>query len=431
MKASRIILIGLVIVVAITSLVLGLNYLKGQNFFKEENNYFIEYENVQGLMVSNPVLINGYKVGQIKDIQLQLSKHNRILVEISIENYIHLNDSSVAMIYSLDLMGSKGIDLTIGHGKNPISKGDTLIAAIEEDLKEQVSAQMLPLKLKAEDLMASIEDAMKVVTGLFNKTNTDNIKSTLKHLNKTFKTLDHTSGELDSLLTNGRSKLEGIFANVESITKNLENNNEQIEFILKNLSSVSDSLAKSELLSTINNANKTLAQTDMIMQKINNGEGSIGQLINNDTLYNNLENASQSLDRLLIDIKENPKRYIHYSLFDFGKTIVVDEEGLKKHQEKRAKKERRKNKKKKKQKTDDLSYRLQIKSATKRIEKSSKEFKNLENIDEHFIGGLYKYSVGKSHSFKEMKALREQLLPLFPDAFITQYPNDSLVSVMK
>lgn len=337
MKASRIILIGLVIIIAITSLVLGLNYLKGQNYFQEENNYFIEYESIQELKVSNPVLVNGYKVGQIRDIQLLLHREKQILVEINIDNNIKLNDSTIAMIYSLDLMGSKGIDLIIGNGSNPKSPGDTLIAAIEEDLKDQVSAQMLPLKLKAEDLMVSIEDAMKVVTDIFNTTNTKNIEGTLKHLNQTFKTLEHTSSELDSLLTNGRGKLEGIFANVESITKNLENNNEQIEFILKNLSMVSDSLAKSELLSTINNANRTLAQTDSIMQKINNGEGTIGQLINNDTLYNNLEDASKSLDRLLIDIRENPKRYIHYSLFDFGKTIVVDEEGLKKQKKNKLK----------------------------------------------------------------------------------------------
>jgi phospholipid/cholesterol/gamma-HCH transport system substrate-binding protein len=414
--------------VAITSLVLGLNYLKGQNYFKEENNYFIEYESIQGLMVSNPVLVNGFKVGQIKDIQLQLDKEKKILVEINIENYIHLNDSSVAMIYSLDLMGSKGIDLLIGNGKNALSKGDFLIAKIEEDLKDQVSAQMLPLKRKAEDLMVNMDDAMKVIKGFFNENNKNNLENTLKNLNQTFITLKHTSKELDSILSKG-GKLDEILTNAESITNNLKNNNEQISFILNNLSMVSDSLAKSELLSTINNANRTLAQTDSIMQKINNGEGTIGQLINNDTLYNNLEDASQSLDRLLIDIKQNPKRYIHYSLFDFGRTIVVDEEGLKKEKDKKSRKERKRDKKNKD--SEDLSYRLQIKSATKRIEKNSKEFKNIENINEHLVGGLYKYSVGRSKSFKEMKALREQLLPLFPDAFITQYPNDTTISVMK
>jgi len=418
LKTSRIILIGIIIVIAIASLVLGLNYMKGNNFFTKENNYFVQYERIEGLMISNPVLINGFKVGQVKDIKLLIGEKKPILIELNINDDIILNDSTVAMIYSLDLMGSKGIGLNIGHGKNLLTHKDTLIGAVEEDLKDQVSAQMLPLKIKAEDLMASIEDAMKVVKNLFNKANTQNIEGTLKNLNKTFKTLNHTSIELDQLLSNSRDTLEQIFANVESITSNLDNNSEQINFILKNLALVSDSLAKSKILSTINNANNTLATTDSIMKKINNGEGTIGQLINNDTLYMNLENASRNLDNLLIDLKENPKRYIHYSLFDFGKTIVVDEEGLKKE---KAKKKKNNNKK--------TSYTIQIKSSKKRIPKGSKELKNLKNIREHFIDGLYKYSVETNSSYSKIKHLRLNIIETFPDAFITQYVNDSIISI--
>ncbi len=419
MKTSRFILIGLVIVSAIGLLVYGLNYMKGEDFFQPKNNYFVEYQNIQGLMVSNPVLINGYKVGQISDIRIQLEKPEKsILVEFNIDPNIRLNDSSVARIYSLNLMGGKGIDLKIGNGKKILETGSVLISAVEEDLKDQVSAQMLPLKLKAEDLMSSIEDAMKVVRKLFNKTNISNIEGTLKNLNKTFTTLNHTSQELDMLLTNNRDTLSRIFSNVESLTKNLSNNNEQINLILNNLALVSDSLAKSQILSTINNANATLAQTDSIMQKINNGEGSIGQLINNKQLYQNLEDASKNLDKLLIDIKENPKRYIHYSLFDFGKTIVVDEKGLK---------EEKKKKKRKKDKNNDTSYLLQIKSSLDRIRLDSKEFKGLKDIQEHYVDGRYKYTIHSNPSFSKMKELRKEVLHLFPDAFITKYQQDSLI----
>lgn len=414
MKTSRIILIGIIIVASIASLVMGLNYMKGNNFFVEENSYFVTYEEISGLQVSNSVLINGFKVGQVQEIKLLLDKGGIILVKLNINQDIHLTDSTVAMIYSLDLMGSKGISLNIGKGKE-LAVGDTLISAIEENLKDQVSAQMLPLKIKAEDLMLNMDDAIGMIKNIFSKTNTDNIKETLKNLNKTFSTLRHTSVELDSILTNNRGKLNQIFANVSSITNNLKNNNDQINFILKNLSAVSDSLAKSELLSTINRANSTLAQTDSIMRRINNGEGTIGQLINNDTLYQNLENASNSLDLLLIDIKENPKRYIHYSLFDFGKTIVVNN------------KNNIKNKKSKKNKNKDLSYFIQIKSAKKRIPFNSRELKNVRNIKEHYINGYYKYSIGSSSNYTEIKELRRKVLQIFPDAFITRYDNDSIV----
>ena len=421
MKKSRIILIGFIIVVSISFLVVGLNYLKGNNYFVPEKIYYVSYARVSGLAVSNPVLINGFKIGQVRKIELAKDSTKSILVSLNITHDVTFNDSTVAMITSLDLMGSKGVDITVGNGLKSLSIGDTLISKIEDDLKEQVSAQMMPLKRKAEDLMVSIDDAVKVIKNLFNKTNTDNIQSTLKRLNRTFKTLEHTSTELDSILTNGRGRLDQIFINVESITANLKNNNEQITFILTNLASVSDSLAKSELLSTINNANNTLAMTDSIMSKINRGEGTIGQLINNDTLYQNLEEASLSLDKLLIDIKENPKRYIHYSLFDFGKTIVVDEK-------KPNKESKKKKNKKKTEDNGDLSYHLQLKSAKKRINFNSEELRNLKNIDEHYVNGFYKYSVGASHSFKEMNELRKAFLDVFPDAFITKYENDSIVS---
>ena len=419
MKKSRVILIGIIIIVSISFLVIGLNFLKGNNYFVSENNYYVTYHNIEGLSASNPVLVNGFKVGQVKSISLLTEQNSFLLVELTITQNLVFNDSTIARITSLDLMGSKGVNLIIGNGKNILSPGDTLISQIEDDLKDQVSAQMLPLKLKAEDLMVSIEDAVKVIKNLFNKTNTDNIEGTLRHLNKTFATLEHTSTELDSLLTNGRGKLDSIFNHVESITSNLKNNNEQISLILNNLGMITDSIAKSDLISVINNANRTLAQTDSIMSKINNGEGTIGQLINNDTLYQNLEKASISLDKLMIDIRENPKRYIHYSLFDFGKTIVVDEEGLKKEKSK---------KKKKNKDSADLSYRIQIKSAKERISFDSKELKSFKNIEEHYINGLYKYTTASGSSFSEMKKIRKDLLDIFPDAFITQYKQDSIIS---
>ena len=416
MKTSRIVIIGIVITIAIASLVFGLNFLKGNNFFQKRNNYYIIYNDIQGLTLSAPVLVKGFKVGKIKDIQLLLDQGGKILVEIDINENINLNDSSVAMIYSLDLMGSKGINLKIGNSNNMLSNGDTIISKIEKDLKEQVSAQMLPLKIKAEELMGSMDSVMVLVQYIFNKTNRQNIDNSFSSIYKTFATLQHTSVELDSILTHGRFKINKIFSNVESITTNLKNNNELITAVLQNIHNISDSLSKANILSTINNANIAVAQIDTLMLKINRGEGTIGQLIHNDTLYQNLNNASKNLDKLLLDVRENPKRYIHYSLFDFGKTIIVED------------KEKIKTKKSKKKKSKSTAYHLQIKSSTKRIPLSSRELRNIKNIKEHFVNGLYKYTVGNSNSFSKIKKLRKEMLSLFPDAFVTSYSKDSVIS---
>ncbi len=430
MKIKKEIKVGLLIVIASGLLFWGLNFLKGNNPFNPKISYFALYSNVEGLNVSSKVTLNGYKIGKVENISFTPGNYGNVLVEFSLDQDIKIPDSTVAQIYSLDLMGTKAIQLDFSDYSTFYNIGDTLFSETEQDLKEQVSAQMLPLKLKAEDLMVSIEDAMKVVREIFSVTNKAHIDKSLASLDKTFSTLRHTSSELDSLLTNNRSRLGAIFANVESITSNLKNNNEQINLILKNLSDVSDSLAKSELLSTINNANKAMESVYNIMSKIERGEGTVGMLINNDSLYNNLNKSSEDLDKLLIDLRENPKRYLHYSLFDFGKTIVVDESG---YDPKKEKKEKKKKKKKKNKNDDssynDVNYKIQIKSSLKPINLKSKEFEGLKNISEWFTSERYKYTIGVAYTMKEAKKLQDDIRAVFPDAFVVAFDGDEQINV--
>ena len=427
MKIKKEIKVGLLIVIASGLLFWGLNFLKGNNPFSPKINYYALYSNVEGLNISSKVTLNGYKIGKVENISFSPESYGKVLVEISLTQDIKIPDSTVAQIYSLDLMGTKAIQLNFSNHDTYYSVGDTLYSETEQDLKEQVSAQMLPLKLKAEDLMLSIEDAMKVVREIFNKTNINSIENSLYNLNRTFKTLNHTSSELDSLLSNNRERLASIFTNVESITANLKNNNDQITLILSNLSDVSDSLAKSKLLSTINNANKAMESVYNIMAKIERGEGTMGMLINNDSLYNNLNKSSQDLDKLLVDLRENPKRYLHYSLFDFGKTIVVDESGYD------PKKEKKKKKKKKKNNDDssynNVNYKIQIKSSLNKIKLNSKEFDGLQNISEWYVSERYKYTVGVAYTMSEAKKLQDSIREIFPDAFVVAFDGDKQIAV--
>jgi phospholipid/cholesterol/gamma-HCH transport system substrate-binding protein len=426
LKIKKEIKVGLLIVVASGLLFWGLNFLKGNNPFNPKINYFALYSNVEGLNVSSKVTLNGYKIGKVERISFTPGNYGKVLVEFSLEQDIKIPDSTVAQIYSLDLMGTKAIQLNFTNDSVFHSIGDTLCSETEQDLKEQVSAQMLPLKLKAEDLMVSIEDAMKVVREIFSATNKAHIDKSLASLDRTFTTLRHTSTELDSLLTNNRGRLGTIFANVESITANLKNNNEQINLILKNLSNVSDSLAKSELLSTINNANKAMESVYNIMAKIERGEGTIGMLINNDSLYNNLNKSSEDLDKLLIDLRENPKRYLHYSLFDFGKTIVVDESG---YDPKEAKKKKKKKKNNDDSSYNNVNYKIQIKSSLKPINLDSKEFEGLKNVSEWYSAQRYKYTVGTAYTMKDAKKLQDEIRKIFPDAFVVAFKGDEQIAV--
>ncbi len=319
------IIIGSVFLIAITILIIGANYLKGIDFFNPDNTFYAIYPNVSGLKVSNSVTINGYKVGQVKEITLK-PDYSGVLVAFSVKKDFSIPDSSIAQIYSFDIMGTKAIKLVLSNSANALTDGDTLLSNTEKDLKEQVNAELLPLKKKTESLILSIDSAVTVVQDIFNEKTRKNLSLSFESIKKTVQYLEETSLSIDTLMTTQRGKLSLIFSNIESISANLKNNNEELTNIINNFSSISDTLARIQFVTVMENAEKTLNQTNQIVEKINSGQGTIGMLINNDTLYNHLEKSSKDLDYLLEDIKQNPKRYLHFSVFDFGKTVIKKDE---------------------------------------------------------------------------------------------------------
>jgi len=318
------IIIGSVFIVVIAILIIGVNYLKGIDFFNPDNTFYAVYPNVSGLKVSNSVTINGYKVGQVKTISLN-PDFSGVLVAFSIEKKLIIPDSTIAQIYSSDIMGTKAVKFILSDSKNTLSNGDTLLSNTEKDLKEQVNAELLPLKRKTEDLISSFDSALAIIQNVFNEKTRENLSLSFESIKKTVKYLEETSLTVDTLMTTQRGKLSRIFSNVESISANLKNNNEQLTNIINNFSAVSDTLARIQFVSVMEKAQKTLEQTNQLVEKINSGQGSLGMLVNNDTLYNHLEESAKDLDYLLEDIQQNPKRYLHFSVFDFGKTVIKKE----------------------------------------------------------------------------------------------------------
>ena len=193
--------------------------------------------------------------------------------------------------------------------------GDTLIPEVEGTLQEQVSIEMLPLKNKAENLMLSIDSVLAVIQVTFNESFRDNFSASFEHIRQTIKNLNRSTYTLDTLLTNEDGRFANFLGNIESISENLKNNNEELTQLFQNMAAISDSLAKSQIRSTVDNLDRTLANMDTALTRINRGEGTLGMLIADDSLYINLENATNSLDALLKDLKENPKRYVQVSVF--------------------------------------------------------------------------------------------------------------------
>jgi len=402
MKFSKDAKIGLVVVGAIVILIWGVNFLKGFNVFSSEQVFYARYERVDGLKKSSSVTLKGYKVGQIKSIKFSSTSADFLLVEFSISDQFKLPENSMARIESADIMGTKEIKLILGKGKTVLQTGDTIEGSIEGDLKEQVSMQMLPLKNKAEKLMSGVDSVLTVIQYIFNEKTRDNLTRSFGSIEHTFKKLENASSTLDTIVTGQKSHLENIFSNVDSITENLKDNNKNVTTILSNFSSISDSLSVANIAQTINNAKTTLKQTSEILEKINSGKGSMGMLINNDTLYTNLEAASNGLTNLLIDVKNNPKKYMHFSLFDTGKTVYLDSDKSQK----------------KKDKANQVYYKIQIISSSSQIALNNSIFKGHRKIEEIYFNGKYKYTIGETQNYKEIIRQLKKIRNDFPDAFV-------------
>ena len=307
--------IGLVAVATIIALVFGVNYLKGINILNDNRNFYAVYENIGGLQVGSPVMVNGYQVGMVSDIDLLIEKDQNLLITINIEREFPIASNSICRIVNQDLMGTKAISLELGDSENKLAVGDTLTSGIEGTLQDEVNAQILPLKLKAEELIGSVDSVMMIVTAVLNKDTRENLRNSLQSLDKTFELMSLTMTKVDSMVDLNDDRIAKVIQNLESISSNLEGSNGEIKNILTNFSTLSDSLAKADVA-------KTLKNVSGIVAKINNGEGSVGLLLKDDKIYANLEKSTRELAALLEDIKKHPSRYVNFSIIGGGKPYV-------------------------------------------------------------------------------------------------------------
>ena len=308
--------IGLFAIICIMALIYGINYLKGVNILNDNRDFYAVYENIGGLKVGSSVLVNGYKVGIVSNIDLLTEQNQNLLITISLNKEFDMATNTICKIVNQDLMGSKGIALVLGDNEELIAIGDTLISGIEGSLQEEVNAQILPLKNKAEELISSIDSVMMIVTAVLNKNTRDNLRNSLSSLDKTFELMSKTMIKIDSMVDLNDERISKVVYNLESITSNFESSNGEIKNILTNFSSISDSLLNSDFVTVLQNISD-------ITSKINNGEGSIGLLLKDDEIYVNFEKSSRELALLLEDIKKYPSRYVNFSIIGGGKPYVA------------------------------------------------------------------------------------------------------------
>ncbi|WKK57479.1 MlaD family protein [Sphingobacterium sp. BN32] len=309
MKISNETKVGALTSIAIAILFIGYSFLKGNNVFSSENTFYTEYDNVDGLAVSKPVLVSGFQIGRVSKLTLQ--PNGKIRTEFKINNDYDIPSNTVARIVSADLLGSKAIVFELGNSTTMARSGDPLLSDVQANLMEKVE----PLQKKIENLVEKLDSVLSGVNSVLDDGFQRDFKSSVHSISVSLKNLEKITSDVDGLMGSEKNRLANIMANLESITNNFKNNNAKINNILGNLDSLSSDLSKTEIKATIDNANQAMRDVQAITNKINSGEGSIGLLIHDEKLYNNLNNASKSLDELVQDLKTNPGKYLKISIF--------------------------------------------------------------------------------------------------------------------
>ena len=292
--------IGFFTILSIIILFLGINYLKGLKVFNSNIIHYAKYSNISGLKKGSGLYLNGYQIGLVSNINFLENQNQNLLVTFSLDIDLDIPKSSVLTITSQDIMGTMAVELTLGNDSLIAKNGDTLNSAIKGSLQQEVNAQILPLKLKTEDLIGSIDSVMKIITAVLNKDTRTNLSNSLKSLDKTFSLMNETMIKVKNIVDDNDEVVSSIF-------KNFEKSNNDITNILNNFSQISNDIANS-------NINSLLSSFREVSRKINESEGTLGKLVNDQELYLNLEKSSKQLESLIKDIKRNPKRYVNFSL---------------------------------------------------------------------------------------------------------------------
>lgn len=308
--------IGSIVLVSIVLLFLGINYLKGLSLFLNQRTYYGVYENVDGLGPSNPVILNGFKVGQVRQVGFHSKGDGSLVVAFNIDQpELRIPQNSTARIFSSDLFGSKAIELIMGDSSTEAEEGDTLISEVQIGIADAVRMEMAPLKQKTDQLIESVDVILENLQAVFESDATKGLPQSFEALKRTLDNLEQTSGRLDRTIAVNTSKINSIFRSVDSIAMNLQANSGRITKIIENAEQITDSLALIQFATTFNKADRALEDFATIMEKINEGDGSLSLLLNSDSLHQALIQTNEEVQFLIDDLYMNPWKYVHVSIF--------------------------------------------------------------------------------------------------------------------
>jgi len=291
---------GVLVLIGIGLFIFGFSYLKSNDIFVTDRTFYAVYSDVEGVVNGTPVTVNGLPVGSIQKISFH--NGNKLLVKFRVENDIEFSINSLAQIYETGLIGGKALAIIPSNDKSRKAvTSDTLKSSIAPGLTDLVNKKITNLQVKIESMVMSADSVLFKINRVFDDSTRTNLRNSVSDFNYTIAELKETSSAINDIVKSNKSRVDLTIGNVSKISKDLSN--------------ITTSLTNSDLDITLANFKKSSDDLSLILSNINKGQGTISKLIVNDSLFNNLNDASRSIDLLLEDIRLNPNRYIHFSLF--------------------------------------------------------------------------------------------------------------------
>jgi len=302
-KVSKEVKVAILAIIAGAILYFGIRFLKGTEILSTNNTYYVVYEEIDGLTASNSVLINGLPVGYVDKIDLLQSRNNKLLVTLKLDEEVIVGRNAAAVLTTSDLLGGKAIILETGDINQPLAEGDTLESKKDVGIAELVQAKTLPIV----DQLDSTITKLNFILSAFVR-DTGSVTNALENV-------ESITVEAESLVAENRRNLGNIITNLSTLSETLADEQQGVAPLMAKLNNLADSLNQIQLQSTVQKLDQTMANLQSITQKMQQEDGTMGKLINDDSLYVNLNQTVADLDSLLVDLKANPKRYVRFSIF--------------------------------------------------------------------------------------------------------------------
>jgi phospholipid/cholesterol/gamma-HCH transport system substrate-binding protein len=307
-KISNEVKVGVTTLLTIIIFIWLYNFLKGKDFLSSSAIYYTIYDKVGGLAESSPVEVNGFKVGVVQSIDFIDAQSGRLLAVFSVNKNFKLPKNTVAEIVPVSLLGGMKVQFVYGNGPGIYAEGDTIPGRLAESLMDKMETEFIPVKDKIAKLITVLDSVVSSVNEVMDADFKKDLGGTLSNIN-------NTTASLDKILGSKENELQATIDNINKFSQMLSDNSGKMNKTFSNLETITDSLAAADIYTSVQNLKASLENASIMIDNMNSGKGTAGKLLTNDSLYFNLNNSLESLNVLLEDMKANPKRYVHFSLF--------------------------------------------------------------------------------------------------------------------